>query len=99
MTSKPITELTIRNTRHAEGFSELKVRIDAHGQLVLEGAEAGESVRKLLENTDYQYTLTIPSAWKDTVLLHLIKDRFQDAFALSDWCREHFIPTDFESES
>jgi hypothetical protein len=93
---RPISELSIRFERLKDGYSELHVRIDQQGNLVLDGADAGPMTEQFWGDWDYEYSLTVPAAWKDTVLLHLMK-QFTDLTPFREWCGERGIPCDFDS--
>ena len=98
--SEPITEITIRRKRlDRDSYSELRVRIDQQGELVLLGRNASVAITRITDKQEYAYSLTVPAEWRDSMLLYLMKDRFSDALAFSDWCREHGIPTMFESHT
>jgi len=94
---QPIKELRIRFQRLPDGYSSLDVRIDDSGNLVLDGADAGEYVRQFWGDWDYEYSETVPASWKDTVLLHLMKERFTETTAFREWCNERRIPYKFDS--
>ena len=94
---QPITELIIQLNRFKDSSSETRVRIDERGDLRLEGSDAGRTVEQFFGTSDYEFALTIPAIYKDTVLLHLIKDRFTGAVPLKEWCRVRGIPCGFDS--
>jgi hypothetical protein len=93
----PIRELVILSDRFADSYSELLVKIDDEGRLVLYGADAGERVREIWGDWDYEYSETVPAEWKETVLLHLIKERFAATSDFRVWCEERGIPSEFWS--
>jgi hypothetical protein len=93
----PITQLVIRHQRAGDGYSELVARIDELGGLVLDGADAGEFVRKVRGDSDYEYSESVPVEWKDSVLLYLLEERFTTTSAFRTWCEERGIPVTFES--
>ena len=93
----PIQELVIRHDRFADGYSELLAKIDDKGRLVLDGADGGERVREVWGDWDYEYSETVPAEWKETVLLHLIKERFASTSDFRVWCQERGIPSEFWS--
>jgi hypothetical protein len=76
LTRQPVKELSIRSERFPDGYSNLHVRIDQQGNLVLDAVYAGPTVERMRGDWDYEYSVTVPATWKDTVLLHLMKDRF-----------------------
>jgi hypothetical protein len=94
-TQQPIRKLVIRHERLRNGYSGLLVRIDDHGQLVLEGSDAGKLVQEVWGADDYDFEQTVPAAWRDTVLLHLMAERFSKTSDFRAWCEERGIPTQF----
>ncbi len=95
----PIRALLIRSEETSDGYSRLEVRIDEAESLVMEGSDAGEEVRRLFGDSDFEYWLTVPAAFKDTVLLCLILDRFQSVHDLRAWLEQRSIPCEFTSYS
>lgn len=71
--------------------------IRENGDLVLEGCDNGETVREFWGDFDYEYWITIKADYKDTVLLHLIKEKFDSETAFKKWLDEKNIPWDFMS--
>ena len=61
------------------------MRID-DGQLVLEGVDAGKFVGDVWGTEDYEFSETVPAAWRDTVLLHLMAERFDKTSDFKKWC-------------
>lgn len=94
--AKP-TELLIRHEKFDDGYSELLVRIGPGGELVLDGCDAGEDVRQHFGDWDYEYWLTIPAESKDTLLLHLVKERFSSVHDMQEWLEKREIPGKFTS--
>lgn len=94
---KPITQLEIRDEKARGGYSTLLAKIDDHGALVLEGCDAGKDMEKFFGDGDFEYWLTIPAEFKDTVLLHLIKERFTSAHDMRAWLEQKGIPCEFTS--
>ena len=68
-------KVQIRYERFERGYSELAAYIDAKGALVLDGCDAGGSVKSFSGDWDYEYTLTVPAAHRDRVLLQLVKEK------------------------
>lgn len=93
----PTTELVIRYEKQEDGYSELLVKINENGDLVLDGCDAGEEVRRSFGDWDYEYWLTVPNAFKETLLLHLVKDRFTSVNDMRSWLNERGIPSEFTS--
>jgi hypothetical protein len=93
--SEPIRELVIFHERVADGYSELKANINEQGGVVMDGADGGEHIRKMVGDWDAEYWVTVSPAWKDTLLLHLLKDKFTSTSAFMAWLKEREIPHDF----
>ena len=94
---KPIDKLTIYHEKTANGYHELLVKIGEEGEVVLDGCDAGEDVRKHFGDWDYEYWLTVPREHKDTLLLYLIQERFSSVHEMKEWLEEKTIPSKFES--
>jgi hypothetical protein len=95
--TEPMRELIIRSVSGENIATLTTVRVNDRGDLVFEGSDTGATVEQFCGGTDYDFTLTVPAAWKDTMLLHLIKDRFADTAPLREWCTERGIPCQFDS--
>ena len=54
-------------------------------------------VREFWGDFDYEYWITIKEDYKDTMLLHLLKEKFDNQDALKEWLKEKNIPWDFTS--
>ena len=97
-TQKPIRELPIRQVRFPDGgYADMTVRIDDSRQLVLEGADAGKFVGDVWGVEEYEFSETVAASWKETVLLHLMAERFDKTSDFRKWCQERGIPTKFWS--
>jgi hypothetical protein len=94
---EPIKKLTIYREDKTDGYRELEVVIYHDGSLVLDGVDAGEDVINYFGDWDFEYLLVVAPEYKDTVLLHLIKDRFSSAQDMQQWLKERDIPYQFTS--
>ena len=92
-----ITKIKLREIEIQDGKSYLDAMINENGDLVLEGCDNGESVKQFWGDFDYEYWVTVKSDYKDTVLLHLIKDNFDSEIKFQKWLKEREIPCDFTS--
>lgn len=89
----PITEVTLRDQEGKNISVKLSARIDEKGNLVLYGYDCGDRVKEFWgASDDYEYWLTIPKEYKDTVLLWLIKDRFDSDETFRTWLESKGIP-------
>lgn len=93
--SGPITELILYSHKSPEMTSTLTAKIKENGDLVLEGYDLGKRARELFGDSDYEYWLTIPAQYKDTVLLWLIKERFETSSDFMTWLKDKGIPFEF----
>jgi hypothetical protein len=94
--SEPIKKLDIRFQRFTDGYSEMHVRVGDKGELVLDACDAGQHIKERMGDWDYEYWVTVPAAYKDSVLLHAIKALgFDDVTPFSEWCAARGIPAQF----
>ena len=75
----------------------LTARIDAGGDLILDGYDSGALVEEVWGSDDYEYSLTVKAEYKDTILLNLIKERFKHDAEFRSWLDEKQIPSEFWS--
>ncbi|HEY8561013.1 MAG TPA: hypothetical protein VIL74_11630 [Pyrinomonadaceae bacterium] len=92
-----IDKITMIESRSERLSVRLTARIGDDGDLVLEGYDSGEFVEEVLHHDDYEYSLTVKAAYKDTVLLNLIKENFANDSAFRTWLDEKEIPSEFWS--
>jgi hypothetical protein len=92
-----IREIVMSEVRTEKDYSKLIAKIDDDGDLVLEGYDVGETPKKYWGDSDYEYWLTVNKDYKDTILLWLIKERFEDDSHFKDWLDEKGIPSKFDS--
>jgi hypothetical protein len=90
---RPIKRLVLFNKRRRH----LEASIDDNGELVLEGQDLGPVVRNFFGAGEYEYFYRIPSRYKDTLLLRLLKDRFNEDFLFDDWLKKHGVPYAFSN--
>ena len=67
------------------------------GDLVIDGCDAGELAEEMFGDWDYEYWLTIPEKFKETIMLNLIKDRFSSVHEIKKWLDQLGIPSEFSS--
>ena len=101
MKDAKIREIVLRDERTEKDVIYLGAKITDEGHLQLEGQDVGETPKKFWGDSDYEYWLTIDKEYKDTVLLWLIKERFDSDFRndsdFRDWLKKKGIPSDFYS--
>ena len=93
--TQPIRELVIRKERLRNGDHELVVRIDHRGQLALHGSDSGKFVSEVWGADDYDFEQAAQAEFRDTVLLHLMAERFSKTSDFRAWCDARGIPTQF----
>lgn len=91
-----LAELVLKQILKGERFEWLTVRIDDTGDLLLEGQDTAPIIERF-RDIDYEYWLTVGKDDKDTVLLHLIRDRFDNATAFREWLAQYHIPCRFHN--
>ena len=92
-----INEIKLREMEVRGGKSYLDAVIRENGDLVLSGQDLGEFVEQVWGDWDYEYWVTVKSDYKDTVLLHLIKDKFDSETKFQEWLKSKDIPSEFTS--
>lgn len=93
----PINKIRLRGSETKENTSWLDAKIDEKGDLVLSGYDVGEAAEMFWGDSDYEYWLTVDKQFKDSILLLLIKDRFNSDTKFKVWLEENDIPNDFDS--
>jgi hypothetical protein len=99
-------EMLIKSVRLADWrvpglHHTLDARIDNDGRLVVDGCDFGSNTPAWADE-DYEFAWYVPADWKDTVLIHLLKDRFeaepewvQRETLFIEWLKERDVPTAF----
>ncbi len=77
--------------------TDISAIIGDNGDLILSGCDSGELVKERFDDFDYEYWLTVKAEYKDTILLHLIKENFADDSEFKKWLEEKQIPSEFWS--
>ncbi len=95
--AQPLDRIVLLDTKSAALSVELVARIDEQGDLVLEGWDRGAWVKEQFDDYDHEYWLKIPQAWKDTILLYLLQERFENVSTLKEWLQNKQIPFEFSS--
>jgi hypothetical protein len=94
---EPIKKVTMMEFKAERDSRHLDAKIDDEGNLVLEGYDIGDSVEEFWGDFDYEYWLTVSQEYKDTVLLLLIQEKFENSSAFKTWLEEKDIPHKFDS--
>lgn len=92
--TNPISRLLIkRRTDLPPGeVCEDVLRIGEDGALAWEHYDAGPSTKAVYGDYDLEIIFWVAKDYKDTVLLHLIAERFKDREEFSAWLRSKNIP-------
>jgi hypothetical protein len=98
MSTGKLAQVTLRDERSADGeVSLLEAYVESGGDLVIEGYDAGASVKRAWGDADYEYWRRVKREHVPLVLLHLIKERFASDVDFHKWLREKNIPDEFSS--
>lgn len=92
-----IDRITMIDSKSERVRVNLTARIDETGDLILDGYDRGALVEEVWGSDDYEYSLTVKAEYKDTVLLNLIKERFEHDSQFRTWLDKKGIPSDFET--
>jgi hypothetical protein len=93
----PITHLVLREQEAQNTTYRWMARVDGSGDLRLEGRDRGERVEAAWGHPAYDYTRVVGARYRDTVLLWLLKERFESDGALGGWLDAKGIPSEVES--
>ena len=63
-------------SRDAPARSHVQAAIEPHGGVTIDAVDAGEFVREVWGDDDYEYTLSVPAAQKDRLLLALLERHY-----------------------
>ena len=87
-----INSITIFDEYRGEDHYILTAEIKENGDLLLEGQDLGPSVIEAFGDSDYEYWYTFKQEWKDTLLLHLLAEKFTVSNPPGEWFNEKGIP-------
>ena len=93
----PITEIEMIDSRTSEIYINLILKIKENGDLYFDGCDSGKRIKEIWDDFDYEYFTTIDKKYKDTILLLLIKEFFEDDFEFRDFLKKKEIPFKFEN--
>lgn len=95
---KKLTSIVIRDQKtHDGGTDALEAKIQPTGAVLLEGYDSGQGVKEAMGDWDYEFWITVAPEYKDTLILHLLKERFAAARDMKSWLEEKQIPFEFSS--
>jgi hypothetical protein len=89
--SEKITGITILEEKTGEESRVITAGISSKSDLVVYGVDAGPSVEKSHGDWDYEYWLTVPGEYKDTILFLLLKERFTSFLEIQAWLSRNGI--------
>jgi hypothetical protein len=92
-----ISRVLLCEIKNEELHSTITLKIESNGDLVIEGQDIGEYVEQLRGHDEYEYKLIVDGQYKDSILLHLIKDRFESDAEFRTWLEGKGIPSRFYS--
>ena len=92
-----IRELVMYEQRDKDDYSILTAKIEDNGNLMFEGYDIGNFPESFWGDSDYEYWLMVDKDYKDTILLWLIKERFENDSKFREWLNEKGIPSEFDS--
>ena len=91
-------EITIYDERlNNNDHRVLTVKINDKGDLIMEGYDSGDSVEKFWGDFDYEFWITIKENDVPSVLLWLIKERFNTSTEFKNWLINKKIEHDFQT--
>ena len=100
--AEPVSQVVLADWKVPGLQHRVAAVIDASGDLVVDGYDAGKNVESTWGDNEYEFSWTIPAEWKDTLLLRLLQERFasepewmQHETLCIEWVRGHGIPVEF----
>jgi len=94
--SKPIERILLweRKTDNYSGC--LDAFVADNGDLEMSGFHAGDGVKDFFNREDYEYSVTVPKEYKNTVLLWLVKEKFDNDLDFKKWLDKKAIPNELD---
>jgi hypothetical protein len=68
-------------------------RISSSGNLFMEDEHKGARVDRAWNRNRFTHWCTVDAAYRDTVLLHLLKERFKGLWEFEAWLKKKDIPS------
>jgi len=93
----PIRELLLYSNKTDKRATNTSLRISDSGDLLIEVLNSGIQVKIVRGHWSYKDLLTIPSQYKDTVLLYLLKEHFTSLYEIKEWIKGIGIPAKLET--
>ena len=92
-----INEITIWDEDRGDNNYALWGKIEENGDLKIIGNDIGSGVKAWWGDIDYEYWYIIDKDWKDTLLLHLLAEKFTLDNTPQPWLDTKQIPYKFGS--
>lgn len=89
-----IGELVMYDIQTEEGYNTLSVTAQG-GDVYFVGVDAGPDIKARYGDWDYEYWMTVPKQYKDTMLLYLLKEHFSHFDEIKSWIESKSIPTKY----
>jgi len=88
----PIQTLLIKTQETDKITTSSSIRVSDSGDILFEVYNSGKQVKMVRGKWSYKDVLTIPSNYKDTILLYLLKEHHPYLFELKEWIKDKGIP-------
>lgn len=92
----PQRSLALNEEESDEHSRRLHASIPRNRDLLLKGWDYGDTVRQISNRDQFQYRLSVPRQFTDTVLLDLLKERFNSVHEARLWLVYRRIPCKFK---
>lgn len=89
-----IGELLMYDIQTEDGYNTLSVTAQG-GDVYFVGVDAGQDIKARYGDWDYEYWMTVPKEYKDTMLLYLLKEHFSHFDEMKSWIESKNIPTKY----
>ncbi len=89
-----IGKLLMYDIQTEDGYNTLSVTAQG-GDVYFVGVDAGQDIKARYGDWDYEYWMTVPKEYKDTMLLYLLKEHFSHFDEMKSWIESKNIPTKY----
>jgi hypothetical protein len=90
--SKKIKKIKLKDENIGNTHVSVNVYISDNEDLVIDAYDFGEAPKKVFGDSSYEFISTIKKGYKDTILLLLIKEKFEDNLDIRKWLEKKNIP-------
>ena len=91
-----ITKIEIVKTENDQSSTILSAKISDDGDLIIDDYFIGKFAQEVYDHDDSESFVKVKKDFKNTLLLLLLKERFQANSELRDWLSLNNVPYDFE---